>query len=54
MILGKYTDDGYQEVHLDDVEFNTQLLVEILHDKGVLTKEDVQRLLPLNIDIISE
>ena len=46
MLIGKYTDD--------DIEFNTPLLVEILHDKGLLSDDELQQLLPLGLDIIKE
>lgn len=52
MILGKYTDDGYKFVSLDDVEFDTKKLVEILYHKGVLSNDDVQAMLPLDVDIL--
>lgn len=52
MKIATYTDDGYVIVDNDDVEFNVPLLVEMLHDKNVLSNDDVQRILPLGLDII--
>ena len=52
MKIAKYTDDGYRTVDIDDIKFNIPLLVEMLYDKGLLTNDDVQQILPLGLDII--
>lgn len=52
MKIAKHTDDGYKPVDIDDIEFNIPLLVEMLHDKGLLTNDEIQQILPLDLDII--
>ena len=46
MELQTYTDDGERSVDLNNVDFDVHRVVEMLHDKKILTDDDVNSILP--------
>lgn len=54
MKIQLYTDDGYREFDLECVkdELDIVELIEILHDRKVLSSEDINRILPTDFEVV--
>lgn len=53
MRVKRYTDDGYVTSELDDEDFDIPAgqLINLLYNKGVITAEEVDEMLPLGLQV---